>query len=100
MGNEWQMSLCTQRSVVGTRAFGEACVPPGRAWSQRGGPVPRQFSPDACPLSGTRDAALGAFLGREPRPLTVLFLQVTGIPMNCSVKLQLSLYVKAIKGIG
>ena len=63
-------------------------------------PVPRQFSPDACALSGTRDAGLGAFPGREPRPLTVLFLQVTGIPMNCSVKLQLSLYVKAIKGIG
>ncbi|KAM9194866.1 scavenger receptor class B member 1 [Dugong dugon] len=26
--------------------------------------------------------------------------KVTGIPMNCSVKLQLSLYIKAIKGIG
>lgn len=27
-------------------------------------------------------------------------LQVTGIPMNCSVKLQLSLFVKKVKGIG
>ncbi|KAM6155287.1 scavenger receptor class B member 1 isoform 5-T5 [Rhynchocyon petersi] len=26
--------------------------------------------------------------------------KVTGIPMNCSVKLQLSLYMKAVKGIG
>ncbi|KAM5238991.1 scavenger receptor class B member 1 isoform 6-T6 [Ctenodactylus gundi] len=26
--------------------------------------------------------------------------QVTGIPMNCSVKLQLSLYIKSIRGIG
>ncbi|XP_036777686.1 scavenger receptor class B member 1 isoform X1 [Manis pentadactyla] len=45
-----------------------------------------------------------AVLGLHPNPEEhSLFLDVhpvTGIPMNCSVKLQLSLYVKAIKGIG
>ncbi|KAK2502161.1 hypothetical protein MC885_010811 [Smutsia gigantea] len=45
-----------------------------------------------------------AVLGLHPDPEEhSLFLDihpVTGIPMNCSVKLQLSLYIKAIKGIG
>ncbi|XP_029778765.1 scavenger receptor class B member 1 isoform X1 [Suricata suricatta] len=45
-----------------------------------------------------------AVLGLHPNPEEhSLFLDihpVTGIPMNCSVKLQLSLYIKAVKGIG
>ncbi|XP_077015685.1 scavenger receptor class B member 1 isoform X2 [Tamandua tetradactyla] len=45
-----------------------------------------------------------AVLGIRPDPEEhALFLDlhpVTGIPMNCSVKLQLSLYMKAIRGIG
>ncbi|KAM4827124.1 scavenger receptor class B member 1 isoform 1-T1 [Thomomys bottae] len=45
-----------------------------------------------------------AVLGLHPNPEEhSLFLDihpVTGIPMNCSVKLQLSLYIKAIRGIG
>ncbi|XP_058137210.1 scavenger receptor class B member 1 isoform X1 [Dasypus novemcinctus] len=45
-----------------------------------------------------------AVLGLHPSPAEhALFLDlhpVTGIPMNCSVKLQLSLYIKAVKGIG
>lgn len=35
---------------------------------------------------------------RVPSPCVLS--QVTGIPMNCSVKLQLSLYIKAVRGIG
>ncbi|CAH7245750.1 Scarb1 [Phodopus roborovskii] len=45
-----------------------------------------------------------AVLGLNPDPKEhSLFLDihpVTGIPMNCSVKLQLSLYIKSVKGIG
>uniref|UniRef100_A0A8C5KY81 Scavenger receptor class B member 1 n=1 Tax=Jaculus jaculus TaxID=51337 RepID=A0A8C5KY81_JACJA len=45
-----------------------------------------------------------AVLGLRPDPKEhSLFLDVhpvTGIPMNCSVKLQLSLYMKSVKGIG
>ncbi|XP_046496809.1 scavenger receptor class B member 1 isoform X3 [Equus quagga] len=45
-----------------------------------------------------------AVAGLHPNPEEhALFLDihpVTGIPMNCSVKLQLSLYMKAIRGIG
>ncbi|XP_008837471.1 scavenger receptor class B member 1 isoform X2 [Nannospalax galili] len=45
-----------------------------------------------------------AVAGLHPNPREhSLFLDihpVTGIPMNCSVKLQLSLYIKAVKGIG
>ncbi|XP_048199086.1 scavenger receptor class B member 1 isoform X1 [Perognathus longimembris pacificus] len=45
-----------------------------------------------------------AVLGLHPDPQEhSLFLDihpVTGIPMNCSVKLQLSLYMKAVRGIG
>lgn len=45
-----------------------------------------------------------AVLGLNPDPKEhSLFLDihpVTGIPMNCSVKLQLSLYVKSVQGIG
>lgn len=32
--------------------------------------------------------------------LILCLLQVTGIPMNCSVKLQLSLFIKEVQGIG
>uniref|UniRef100_A0A8C5USP8 Scavenger receptor class B member 1 n=1 Tax=Microcebus murinus TaxID=30608 RepID=A0A8C5USP8_MICMU len=45
-----------------------------------------------------------AVTGLHPNPEEhSLFLDihpVTGIPMNCSVKLQLNLYIKAVKGIG
>ncbi|XP_070371955.1 scavenger receptor class B member 1 isoform X2 [Equus asinus] len=45
-----------------------------------------------------------AVAGLHPNPEEhALFLDihpVTGIPMNCSVKLQLSLYMKAVRGIG
>ena len=45
-----------------------------------------------------------AVSGLHPNPKEhSLFLDihpVTGIPMNCSVKLQLSLFVKSVKGIG
>ncbi|XP_058897049.1 scavenger receptor class B member 1 isoform X2 [Kogia breviceps] len=45
-----------------------------------------------------------AVSGLHPNPEEhSLFLDihpVTGIPMNCSVKLQLSLYIKSVKGIG
>ncbi|XP_006865422.1 PREDICTED: scavenger receptor class B member 1 [Chrysochloris asiatica] len=45
-----------------------------------------------------------AVLGLQPnRQENALFLDihpVTGLPMNCSVKLQLSLYTKAVQGIG
>lgn len=45
-----------------------------------------------------------AVLGLNPDPKEhSLFLDVhpvTGIPMNCSVKMQLSLYIKSVKGIG
>lgn len=45
-----------------------------------------------------------AVVGLHPNPEEhSLFLDihpVTGIPMNCSVKLQLSIYIKAVRGIG
>nr|XP_038945028.1 scavenger receptor class B member 1 isoform X2 [Rattus norvegicus] len=45
-----------------------------------------------------------AVLGLNPDPKEhSLFLDihpVTGIPMNCSVKMQLSLYIKSVKGVG
>lgn len=63
--------------------------------------MPGQLSRTAALWSGTRNGCLEASPGlpRTPAPQCAVS-QVTGIPMNCSVKLQLSLYIKAIKGIG
>ncbi|XP_066227271.1 scavenger receptor class B member 1 [Saccopteryx leptura] len=46
------------------------------------------------------DAVLGLQPNEKEHSLFLDVHPVTGIPMNCSVKLQLSLYIKAIKGIG
>ncbi|KAM8818185.1 scavenger receptor class B member 1 isoform 2-T3 [Rhynchonycteris naso] len=46
------------------------------------------------------DAVLGLHPNEKEHSLFLDVHPVTGIPMNCSVKLQLSLYIKAIKGIG
>ncbi|XP_073737400.1 scavenger receptor class B member 1 isoform X1 [Callorhinus ursinus] len=46
------------------------------------------------------EAVLGLHPNQEEHSLFLDVHPVTGIPMNCSVKLQLSLYIKAIKGIG
>ncbi|KAM8918117.1 scavenger receptor class B member 1 isoform 2-T2 [Lycaon pictus] len=46
------------------------------------------------------EAVLGLHPNQEEHSLFLDIHPVTGIPMNCSVKLQLSLYIKAIKGIG
>ncbi|XP_007936301.1 scavenger receptor class B member 1 [Orycteropus afer afer] len=46
------------------------------------------------------EAVLGLHPNQQEHSLFLDVHPVTGIPMNCSVKLQLSLYIKAIKGIG
>ncbi|XP_026370484.2 scavenger receptor class B member 1 isoform X2 [Ursus arctos] len=46
------------------------------------------------------EAVLGLHPNQEEHSLFLDIHPVTGIPMNCSVKLQLSLYIKAIRGIG
>ncbi|XP_004844031.1 scavenger receptor class B member 1 isoform X1 [Heterocephalus glaber] len=46
------------------------------------------------------ERVLGLHPNAEEHALFLDIHPVTGIPMNCSVKLQLSLYIKAIKGIG
>ncbi|XP_008572508.1 PREDICTED: scavenger receptor class B member 1 isoform X1 [Galeopterus variegatus] len=46
------------------------------------------------------EAVLGLHPNQEEHSLFLDLHPVTGIPMNCSVKLQLSLYIKAIRGIG
>ncbi|XP_037016778.2 scavenger receptor class B member 1 isoform X1 [Artibeus jamaicensis] len=46
------------------------------------------------------DAVLGLHPNEKEHSLFLDIHPVTGIPMNCSVKLQLSLYVKSVKGIG
>lgn len=46
------------------------------------------------------EAVLGLHPNEEEHALFLDIHPVTGIPMNCSVKLQLSLYMKAIRGIG
>ncbi|KAF5927107.1 hypothetical protein HPG69_010609 [Diceros bicornis minor] len=46
------------------------------------------------------EAVLGLQPNQEEHSLFLDIHPVTGIPMNCSVKLQLSLYMKAISGIG
>ncbi|XP_062038032.1 scavenger receptor class B member 1 isoform X1 [Lepus europaeus] len=46
------------------------------------------------------EAVLGLHPNEEEHSLFLDIHPVTGIPMNCSVKLQLSLYMKAIRGIG
>ncbi|XP_023576256.1 scavenger receptor class B member 1 isoform X2 [Octodon degus] len=46
------------------------------------------------------ESVLGLHPNAEDHALFLDIHPVTGIPMNCSVKLQLSLYIKAIKGIG
>uniref|UniRef100_A0A2K5R784 Scavenger receptor class B member 1 n=2 Tax=Cebus imitator TaxID=2715852 RepID=A0A2K5R784_CEBIM len=46
------------------------------------------------------EAVTGLHPNQEAHSLFLDIHPVTGIPMNCSVKLQLSLYMKSIKGIG
>ncbi|XP_003461673.1 scavenger receptor class B member 1 isoform X1 [Cavia porcellus] len=46
------------------------------------------------------ERVLGLHPNAEEHALFLDIHPVTGIPMNCSVKLQLSLYMKAIRGIG
>ncbi|XP_039735185.1 scavenger receptor class B member 1 isoform X1 [Pteropus medius] len=46
------------------------------------------------------EAVLGLNPNEKDHSLFLDIHPVTGIPMNCSVKLQLSLYIKAIRGIG
>ncbi|XP_064128126.1 scavenger receptor class B member 1 isoform X1 [Loxodonta africana] len=46
------------------------------------------------------EAVLGLHPNHQEHSLFLDIHPVTGIPMNCSVKLQLSLYIKAVKGIG
>ncbi|XP_012518856.1 PREDICTED: scavenger receptor class B member 1 [Propithecus coquereli] len=46
------------------------------------------------------EAVTGLHPNQEEHSLFLDVHPVTGIPMNCSVKLQLSLYIKAVKGIG
>ncbi|GAB1290200.1 Scavenger receptor class B member 1 [Apodemus speciosus] len=82
----------------GTRMIGNTAVRP--TTPQRGTPLflsqPHFYNADPV-LS---EAVLG--LSPDPKEHS-LFLDVhpvTGIPMNCSVKLQLNLYIKSVKGIG
>ncbi|XP_030892734.1 scavenger receptor class B member 1-like isoform X1 [Leptonychotes weddellii] len=71
------------------------CTVSGDAWClPRRAQSPWRGSPP-CPPSGAGPGAPAS-----PGPSLCFVPQVTGIPMNCSVKLQLSLYIKAIKGIG
>ncbi|XP_004709675.1 scavenger receptor class B member 1 isoform X1 [Echinops telfairi] len=46
------------------------------------------------------EAVLGLHPDKKEHSLFLDIHPVTGIPMNCSVKLQLSLFMKAVKGIG
>ncbi|XP_036163290.1 scavenger receptor class B member 1 isoform X4 [Myotis myotis] len=46
------------------------------------------------------EAVLGLHPSEKEHSLFLDIHPVTGIPMNCSVKLQLSLYIKAVQGIG
>ncbi|KAG8515000.1 Scavenger receptor class B member 1 [Galemys pyrenaicus] len=46
------------------------------------------------------EAVSGLHPNEEEHSLFLDIHPVTGIPMNCSVKLQLNLYMKAVKGIG
>ncbi|XP_047416936.1 scavenger receptor class B member 1 isoform X2 [Sciurus carolinensis] len=46
------------------------------------------------------EAVGGLHPSQEEHSLFLDVHPVTGIPMNCSVKLQLSLYIKAVRGIG
>lgn len=46
------------------------------------------------------ERVLGLHPNAEQHALFLDIHPLTGIPMNCSVKLQLSLYMKAVKGIG
>ncbi|KAM7051185.1 scavenger receptor class B member 1 isoform 2-T2 [Molossus nigricans] len=46
------------------------------------------------------EAVFGLHPNEKDHSLFLDIHPVTGIPMNCSVKLQLSLYIKAVKGIG
>lgn len=46
------------------------------------------------------EAVTGLHPNQEAHSLFLDIHPVTGIPMNCSVKLQLSLYMKSIAGIG
>uniref|UniRef100_A0A4X1UNS3 Scavenger receptor class B member 1 n=1 Tax=Sus scrofa TaxID=9823 RepID=A0A4X1UNS3_PIG len=46
------------------------------------------------------EAVSGLHPNTEEHSLFLDIHPVTGIPMNCSVKLQLSLYIKSVKGIG
>ncbi|XP_012586609.1 PREDICTED: scavenger receptor class B member 1 isoform X3 [Condylura cristata] len=46
------------------------------------------------------EAVKGLHPNEEEHSLFLDIHPVTGIPMNCSVKLQLNLYMKAVKGIG
>lgn len=73
---------------------------PSRAWTKRGGGS-LGFPTGLGGGRGARPQCGAAGLGRPLLSASLCFLpQVTGIPMNCSVKLQLSLYMKAIRGIG
>lgn len=67
-----------------------------------GTPGHRWMSRSARPLERAREGRVGrcARGPGEARPSPSVSSQVTGIPMNVSVKLQLSLYIKAVKGIG
>uniref|UniRef100_A0A8D1PDT9 Scavenger receptor class B member 1 n=1 Tax=Sus scrofa TaxID=9823 RepID=A0A8D1PDT9_PIG len=46
------------------------------------------------------EAVSGLHPNTEEHSLFLDIHPVTGIPMNCSVKLQLSLYIKSVKGVG
>ncbi|XP_069353214.1 scavenger receptor class B member 1 isoform X2 [Eulemur rufifrons] len=46
------------------------------------------------------EAVTGLHPNQEEHALFLDIHPVTGVPMNCSVKMQLNLYIKAVKGIG
>uniref|UniRef100_A0A8C9AJ35 Scavenger receptor class B member 1 n=1 Tax=Prolemur simus TaxID=1328070 RepID=A0A8C9AJ35_PROSS len=46
------------------------------------------------------EAVTGLHPNQEEHSLFLDIHPVTGVPMNCSVKMQLNLYIKAVKGIG
>ncbi|KAB0400324.1 hypothetical protein E2I00_006104, partial [Balaenoptera physalus] len=92
------------RSSTRSRGCSKAS-PPFASW------LPTPYLPTDAPLFLSHphfynaDPVLAeAVSGLHPNPEEhSLFLDVhpvTGIPMNCSVKLQLSLYIKSVKGIG
>lgn len=76
---------CTGDTWWPQEAFGK------RVLAQKGS----ELGGGGCPPSGAGPGAPAS-----PGPSLCFLPQVTGIPMNCSVKLQLSLYIKAIRGIG